>query len=138
VSQSPAKAVTGEDAPYWAGLAEGRLLLPRCGGCARWIWPAAHRCGQCGASDMRWEALPMRATVFAWTRTWHRFGLTEGLDLPFTSIVAEVAGCGIRLYGRLHDPDCVNPRIGQPLTGEVGETRVGAESIPTIIWSRSA
>ena len=128
----------GEDAPYWKGLAEGRLLLPRCDDCQRWIWPAAHRCGQCGGAAMRWEQLPMRATVFAWTRTWHRFGLTEGLELPFTSVVAEIDDCGIRLYGRLHDPDQRNPRTGEPLTGEIGETRVGEDRIPTIIWSRSA
>lgn len=128
----------GEDAPYWKGLSEGQLLLPRCDACERWIWPAAHRCGDCGGSTMRWEALPMRATVFAWTRTWHRFGLTDGLDLPFTSIVAEVEGCGIRLYGRLHDPDQIDPSIGETLTGAIGETRVADESIPTIIWSRAA
>ena len=80
----------------------------------------------------------MRATLYSWTRTWHRFGLTEGLDLPFTSVVAAVDGCGIRLYGRLDDPDRIDPRIGEPLSGRIGETRVSDRAIPTIIWSRSA
>ena len=128
----------GEDEPYWQGLASGVLRLPRCGGCARWTWPAAHRCGQCGSTTMDWQDLPMRATLYSWTRTWHRFGLTEGLDLPFTSVVAAVDGCGIRLYGRLDDPDRIDPRIGEPLSGRIGETRLSDRAIPTIIWSRSA
>ena len=80
----------------------------------------------------------MKATVFAWTRTWHRFGMTEALDLPFTSVVAEIDGCGIRLLGRLDDPERIDPRIGEALTGRPGETVAGEDRIPTIIWSRSA
>lgn len=129
-------AFDGADAPYWEGLAEGRLLLPRCSGCDRWVWPARHRCGECGAVGIRWVEREMRATVFSWTRTWHRFGLTEALDLPFTSIVASVADCGIRLLGRLDDPERVDPVIGEPLQGRASETVVGNRSIPTIIWSR--
>lgn len=78
----------------------------------------------------------MRAHIFAWTRTWHRFGLTEGLELPFVTIVAEVEGCGIRLYGRLDDPERIDPEIGARVTGRIGETQVGDRAIPTIIWSR--
>ena len=40
----------GEDAPYWDGLAAGKLLLPRCCGCRAWRWPADHRCGGCGTT----------------------------------------------------------------------------------------
>lgn len=128
----------GADAPYWDGLAAGKLVLPRCSGCDRWMWPAGHRCGACGTVGIRWIERPMRATVFAWTRTWHRFGLTEGLDLPFTSVVAEIDDCGVRLLGRLDDPDQIAPKIGEPLAGRAGETMVGEKRIPTVIWSRGA
>lgn len=80
----------------------------------------------------------MRATVFSWTRTWHRFGMTEGLDLPFTSVVATIDGCGVRLLGLLDDPDRIDPRIGEALVGRPGHTRVGQDQIPTILWSRSS
>jgi uncharacterized protein len=128
----------GADAPYWQGLEEGRLLLPRCTGCDRWMWPAGHRCGACGTTGVRWEERPMRARVFTWTRTWHRFEGTEALDLPFTSVVAEINGCGIRLLGRFDDPDRVDPAIGWELTGQVGHTLAGEDRIPTILWSRLA
>ena len=79
----------------------------------------------------------MKATVFSWTRTWHRFAMTESLDLPFTSVVAEIDDCGVRLLGRCDDPGCENPQIGEALTGHLGETVVGDNHIPTIIWSRT-
>ena len=128
----------GADAPYWEGLERGKLILPRCNGCDRWGWPAAHRCGVCGTLGNHWVERPMRATVFSWTRTWHRFAMTETLELPFSSVVVEIADCGVRLLGRFDDPDQDNPRIGEPLVGRPGETAVGERRIPTIIWSRSA
>lgn len=80
----------------------------------------------------------MTATIFSWTRTWHRFDLTESLDLPFVSIVASVDDCGVRLLGRLDDPDQVDPAIGETITGRIGATRVLDRDIPTIIWSRAS
>lgn len=128
----------GEDAPYWEALANGKLQLPRCEGCDRWVWPATHRCSACGALGVNWVDLPMKGTVFSWTRTWHRFGYTESLDLPFTTVLVTVDGCGIRLLGRLDDPGQVDPRIDEALVGRPGETIVGTDRIPTIIWSRCA
>ena len=64
---------------------------------------------------MHWTELPMRATVFSWTRTWHRFGFTESLDLPFTTVLVTVDNCGIRLLGRLDDPNRIDPVIGEAL-----------------------
>ncbi|NIJ35963.1 hypothetical protein FHR22_000612 [Sphingopyxis panaciterrae] len=128
--------IDGADAPYWNGLVEGRLMLPRCGGCGDWLWPAVSRCGKCGSEAIEWTARAMAGTIFSWTRTWHRFGFTESLDLPFVSIVATVDDCGIRLLGRLDDPDRIDPVMGETITGRVGATRVENRDIPTIIWSR--
>lgn len=127
----------GADAPYWTGLAEGRLVLPQCEDCDRWTWPASHRCGSCGGSTMRWIERAPRATVFSWTRTWHRFGLTDALDLPYVTVLAEVADCGVRLLGLLDDPEKVDPVIGEPLAGRAGSTAVGDDAIPTLLWSRA-
>lgn len=128
----------GADAPYWAGLAAGKLMLPRCAGCGAWRWPAGHRCGGCGGTGMDWVEQPMQATIFSWTRTWHRFGMTEALDLPYTNIVAKLDGSGIRLMGLIDDPDRIDPVIGEAVTGRIGATIVGDRTLPTIIWSRAA
>ncbi len=128
----------GEDAPYWDGLAAGKLLLPRCCGCRAWRWPADHRCGGCGTTAVDWCEQAMTATVFSWTRTWHRFALTESLELPFVSIVAELDDSGVRLMGRFEDADPANPVIGERVRAHIGATRVGDRDIPTLIWSRAA
>lgn len=128
----------GADAPYWEGLAAGRLVLPRCDGCARWMWPAGRRCGACGTIGTHWVERPMRATVYSWTRTHHRFGLTESLPLPFTTVLADVDDCGVRLLGRFDADDPADPVIGEPLVGRADATLVGNDAIPTIIWSRPA
>lgn len=127
----------GADAPYWIGLGEGRLVLPRCTKCERWMWPAGHRCGKCGGTSVKWEQREPKATVFSWTRTWHRFSLTEALDLPFTTVLAEIEDCGVRLLGLLDDADQINPIIGETLTGRFAETAAGDDHIPTIVWSRT-
>ena len=93
----------GADAPYWIGLAEGRLVLPRCTGCQRWMWPAGHRCGHCGGGEVEWLERSPAATVFSWTRTWHRFGLTEALDLMREVVTESSNGFGAALY--VHDLD---------------------------------
>lgn len=126
------------DAPYWQALEEGRLVLPCCEQCGHWQWPATSYCSRCGAQKFDWLDRPMIGAIFSWTRTWHRFGLTEAFDLPFVSIVASVADCGIRLIGRLEDPDQIDPVIGQAINGTPGSTMVEGRKIPTIIWSREA
>lgn len=127
----------GADAPYWVGLSEGRLVLPRCTNCERWMWPAGHRCGHCGEKTVKWEQREPKATIFSWTRTWHRFGLTEALDLPFTTVLAEIEDCGVRLLGLLDDPDQIKPIIGEDLNGRFTQTAAGSDRIPTIVWSRT-
>lgn len=128
----------GADAPYWLGLEQGCLKLPRCASCNRWLWPAGHRCSACGSIGMAWEERPLRAIVYSWTRTWHRFALTETLDLPYVSIVVEIDDCGVRLMGRMDDPAPADPVIGEAVVGRIAETRVGDDVIPTIVWSRAA
>lgn len=112
-------------------------MLPRCGGCDRWMWPAGHRCGQCGKAAIQWIEREPCGTTFSWTRTWHRFGLTEALELPFTTVLAEIDDCGVRLLGLLDDPERIDPRIGETLVGRFAETAVGEDRIPTLIWSRT-
>lgn len=127
----------GPDRPYWEALAAGRLVLPRCDGCGSWQWPAVDRCGACGAEDIAWVERAMRGTIFSWTRTWHRFELTESLELPFLSIVATVDDCGIRLLGRLEDDVEGDPQISGSVEGKPGFTRVLDREIPTIVWGRT-
>ncbi len=124
----------GADGPYWQALEDGGLALPRCASCRRWRWPAVWRCGDCGSWDQDWQAVQMAGRVYSWTRTHHPFGGTEGIGLPFVTVVVELPDAGgLRLTGILEgDNEAV--AIGAAVTGAVGATVFEGQSIPTIRW----
>jgi len=124
----------GADGPYWEGLSQGLLKLPRCAGCGRWQWPAVWRCGDCGAWDQTWAPVAMAGAVYSWTRTWHPFHGTEGIGTPFVSVVVELPDAGgLRLAGVL-DGETEAVAIGAPVAGAVGETIFNGAALPTIRW----
>jgi len=124
----------GAEGPYWRGLAEGRLVLPRCKSCGAWHWPAVWRCGNCGSWDHEWVEQALTGTIFSWNRTHHRFGGTEGLPLPFTTLLVELEGSAIRLLGLFEGPQ-QDVRIGAAVTGRIDRTPYQETTIPSIRWS---
>ncbi|MGQ0619488.1 MAG: Zn-ribbon domain-containing OB-fold protein [Panacagrimonas sp.] len=129
------KHATGADGPYWSALAEGRLILPRCTGCGRWHWPAVYRCGNCGTWDLAWETVEMTGRVFSWTRTWHPFGGSEGIGVPYVSLIVELPRAGDRRLLGILAGDEAGLGIGAVVHGEAGRTRMGADEIPSLRWS---
>lgn len=59
--------MSGPDVQYAAFLAEGRLCLQRCGGCARHVFYPRVLCPHCGSSDLGWVEASGRGTVYATT-----------------------------------------------------------------------
>ena len=136
-----AQMVTGQpgaEGPYWDGLAAGRLVLPRCAGCGTWHWPAVWRCGACGSWDHAWHEQPLAGSVYSWTRTHHRFAGTEGIDLPFVTLLVGLDAVPVRLQGLLEGGDTGvegGLAIGAKVTGRTATTRYGADAIPSIRWT---
>jgi uncharacterized OB-fold protein len=120
-----ARHATGADGPYWNALAEGKLVLPRCGGCGRWHWPAVHRCGACGTWDPAWQSVEMKGRVFSWTRTWHPFDGSEGIGVPYVSLIVALPQAGHRRVLGLLDGDDAGLAIGAAVSGRASETVVG-------------
>lgn len=124
----------GNDANYWRALGEGRLSLPKCAGCKRWVWPAPFRCSECGSWELAWQDVEMKGEVYAWTRVRHPFGGAEALGLPY--VVASVAlpqANGIRLFGLLEPGD--DAAIGLKVTGKVRTTHAFDRDVLAISWS---
>jgi uncharacterized OB-fold protein len=63
----PTPAVDADSAPYWAATLEGRLLLPRCASCARFIFYPRAVCPYCMSRDLPWEQLSGLGTVYTYT-----------------------------------------------------------------------
>jgi uncharacterized protein len=124
----------GAEGPYWDAMAEGRIVLQQCGGCGKWNWPAVWRCGECGSWDQEWHEQRLAGSIFAWTRTHHRFGGTEGLALPYATALVLLSDVPVRLQG-LIEGDETGLSIGAPVTGRIDRTRFGEAHIPSIRWS---
>jgi uncharacterized protein len=125
----------GVDRPYWEALAQGRVDLPRCGSCERWLWPAVARCGTCGSWSIAWQTVEPRGKVFSWTRTWHAFVGTESLPVPFVSVIVELheAG-GIRLLGLMEKEDESACAVGLLVTGRISERSFAGGIVPVLRW----
>ncbi|MFQ5911813.1 MAG: Zn-ribbon domain-containing OB-fold protein [Nitrospinota bacterium] len=88
-----------QDSPFFAGLANGRLLGTRCPNCHyNYATPRGH-CMHCGTRT-EWFDLPLEGRVHTWT-TCH-FGSEAFLpETPFNLILVEFDGVDTLLLSRL-------------------------------------
>jgi len=105
-----------------------------CATCGRWEWPAVWRCGQCGSWHPTWREIPLRGTLFSWTKTWHRFAGTEGLDLPFASVVVAMPDAGNRRLLGLWGGTDEQLRVDAAVEALIFQRDVGNRRIPAIRW----
>lgn len=111
---APEPARIPEVEPFWAAAAEGRLVLPRCRGCAQLIWYPRTWCARCMSSDVEWVATTGRGTVYSCT-TVRRGGAPAYAEaLPYVLAYVELEeGLRILTNIRTTDPDSVE--IGLPV-----------------------
>lgn len=58
---------TPDDAPFWAGLAESRVVLPRCTNCGTWIWYPRGFCPVCHRQSVEWLEVSGQGSVYSYT-----------------------------------------------------------------------
>jgi uncharacterized OB-fold protein len=54
-------------APLWGAAREHRLEIQRCTDCRRWQHVPALMCPSCGSSELRFEPVSGRASLYSWT-----------------------------------------------------------------------
>jgi hypothetical protein len=103
---------TRENAPYWEGLRERRLMLQRCEGCARARFPVAPVCPHCGVAEHSWQPLSGAGSVHSWVR-YRRAYLPEFESLIPYDVLCVALEDGPRVFGRLLGGDAPEePSIG--------------------------
>ncbi|MER6953235.1 MULTISPECIES: OB-fold domain-containing protein [unclassified Streptomyces] len=76
---------------YWDAAAEGRLLIRRCGACARPHHYPREFCPHCWSEDVTWEDASGRATLYTWSVV-HRNDLPPfGERTPYIAAVVDLA-----------------------------------------------
>jgi uncharacterized protein len=122
------------DGPYWRALAAGRLVMQRCQGCEHWHWPAVWRCGECGTWEPEWHEIGRDGIVYSWTKTWHRFPGSEGIPLPYTTVLVALPQAGGRRLLGLYEGDESALALDLPVQAVIGEMTVGVSTIPCVRW----
>jgi hypothetical protein len=107
----PLPKLDGDAARYWRALAEGRIELPRCRACGRWIFYPRPFCPACHETDPEWHEVPGAGRVYTFSvvhRATHPFFLRR---TPYVYAVVEL-GIGVRLPTTLLVDEPAEARIG--------------------------
>jgi uncharacterized OB-fold protein len=106
--------VTEESEAFWAGAAEGRLVVERCTSCGARQFPARGMCRTCRSRATEPFEITGTGTVYSFTENHQRW--RPDLEVPFTIVLVEFAGHpGVRVAGRLRGGPAA---IGAPV--EIG------------------
>jgi len=102
-----------QDSPFFAGLAQKRLLGSHCPACGyRYATPRSH-CMECGEAT-QWIELPQTGRIHTFTTCY--FGGEEFLDqTPFTLILVEFDDVDTLFLSRLVGAEPEEPSIGLPV-----------------------
>lgn len=120
VPQGDASPVPQPDeatAPFWAALADGRLLLRRCGVCGSLDHPGATLCRDCDSPQLGWTEVPRTGHLFSWAVEVRP--VIGGMTPPYVIAQLTPAGVeegGVRLVGTLLTDAPADLSLGMALT----------------------
>jgi uncharacterized OB-fold protein len=96
---NPVLSPSPEGDPFWAAVAEHRLILPRCDACGRLFFYPRALCPHCGARDLEWVPASGRGTLHSFCMLFHSGapGLAEALPLT-TGLIDLEEGVRVMAY----------------------------------------
>ena len=130
---SPVASKDGLDAPYWAGLNEGKVIIQRCKACQSWQWGPEWICHKCHAFDLAWAETPGKGLIYSWERAWHPVHPALKEHGPYIVVLVELPEAGnIRMVGNLLGDPRQEIVIGSPVSA-VFEHHLSSESPFTLL-----
>ena len=69
--KKPIPVPSDESKPYWAGLKEHKLLMPKCDDCGKYWFPPTQHCTHCSSKNWKWTQVSGRGKVFSFV-VYHR------------------------------------------------------------------
>lgn len=115
---APRAARDGLDAPYWAGLAEERLLLQRCGNCRGWQWGPEWLCHRCHSFELDYEPVAAQGRIYSYERVWHPVHSALADQGPYIVALVELPHADhVRIVGNLLGDPTADVVIGAAVTG---------------------
>lgn len=102
-----------DDAGFWEGCAERRLLFQHCAECSTARHPPTPICPACRSSATQWREAPAQAEVYTYTVIHYAAHPAVKDRLPYVAAVVTFAGLeGVRLVTNLTDCDPTRVKIG--------------------------
>lgn len=120
VAERPVPPSSALSAPYWEGVAAGRLMLQRCGACGVLRHYPRLLCSACHSKVSTWQEASRRGTIYSWTVAHYAYHPSFVGDLPYTLVTVNLEE-GPRALGRWRGPA---PSIGLAVAGDF-EARPG-------------
>lgn len=102
-------------APYWSAARRHELVIQRCRDCQRWIWYPQNLCYQCNSTDLGWEQIDGKGTVYSFIIVRHGLHPYFATRLPLAvALVSLDAAPYVRLTANiLCEPEDVS--VGMPV-----------------------
>jgi uncharacterized protein len=116
------------DAPFWAGLSEGCLVLQRCQRCGYVRWPSAEICPECLSPDVSWNSLSGLGTIWSYAVYHRSFQPEIAHRIPYTVAVVRLE------EGPLFVGQVVNPEAGCAIGGAVTFETLDINGESTPAW----
>ncbi len=104
---------------YWAGAADGRLVLQRCAACGHIRHYPQALCPVCHSFDVEHVTAGGHGTVHSWTICHHAFTPDVRDQVPYTLVTVDMDE-GVRVLGRFKGE--VSPRLDLPVTVRIDRT----------------
>ena len=122
--------LTAHNREFWTGGVDGRLHIPYCESCGRWVLPPEADCPHCDAT-LGARAVSGEGTVFTYTVNHHSFNPT--VPSPYVIAIVElVEQSDLRLAANIVDCEPDSVTIGMPVAVrfEKQETADGTAFVP--------
>jgi uncharacterized protein len=118
-SQADPRPVPAPDettAFFWAGAADGRLLLQRCARCMLYQYPPDVACVHCQSTELAPTAVSGRGSLYSYTRVDRAFHAGFTGKLPYVIGLIEIEEQpGLKVLTNIVDVDPEQLKVGMPL-----------------------
>jgi uncharacterized OB-fold protein len=123
-AKRPSPVINRDNAGFWDGVAEHRLLIQRCGGCRTLRFPWLPGCNACGSPEWDTVEASGAGTVYSYVVMHHP--PFPAFDPPYAVALIELAE-GVRMVSNVVGVPYDKVRIGMPVQLEFLRTEEGPE-----------
>lgn len=130
MSELPIKAPqpNAETQPFWDATAQGRIELAKCEQCGFIPWYPRSMCPDCQGTDMTWQTMSGRGTVYSYSVTRAGAGRAWREHLPFVVAYVQLDE-GPIMMTNVVDCDPNDVMIGMAVTAVFDDTGEGASLV---------